>query len=476
MSAPTGKGPHSMIALALAFTMMATAPQGPSSRDEVMLRLRELERCWSAYEDSAQARALPKVESAAAAFSAGDESSSARELDQALAMLRGQEPWGGYGRLAFAASARLCGAAEVGLLVRTELLYGECHGWLELLTRFEEGGGASTRTGLMTEWGGQLHPVSTPIDTRYVEPGDRQLELSIWPGDYPARVRSLTISVVERCHERLAALGAAIDALPPDAPTVERETAKELHALLVAMTNGSAGAHGHPGVRLLVEAEQAVAAAARKEIWYGPRRPGEFRLALTTAQGRVRARVLVPAGLSKETVVPLVIALHGRAFEGDTWFDGYGGGRAIDLARERGWILAAPDCDGDEDAPRLEALVGALAERYPIDRERVMLLGHSRGGGSVLRAGRDAPRQFRAVAAIGSGLAPSDARALAKLPILLAAGDRDFARPQAEAFHEALVGAGSTSAEIAIHPQVEHWLAVTVALPAVFDWFDRQMK
>jgi poly(3-hydroxybutyrate) depolymerase len=129
-----------------------------------------------------------------------------------------------------------------------------------------------------------------------------------------------------------------------------------------------------------------------------------------------------------------------------------------------------------EDSARLGALVRALGEVYPIDTGRVFLLGHSRGGGAALRAFSQAPEHFRAIATVGSALAPESARSVAKRPVFLAAGERDFAREGVEAMHAALVAAGSTSAVLKLYPHTEHWLAVTDALPDVFAWFDGLAK
>lgn len=297
-------------------------------------------------------------------------------------------------------------------------------------------------------------------------------------GDFDFRnfERVVSLSIVERRDERLAALKSAIDAASEKGPKLEVGTAAMLSALLNSLASASTEEHDYPGARLLAEAEQVVAAAAKGERWYGPQRDGEFWLALPVGAAGVRTRVLVPSGLAKDKPAPLVLALHGRSFDEDTWFDGYGCGQSVELARKRGWVLAAPHCDGDEEAAKLEGIVKALADVYPIDMKRVMLLGHSRGGGSALAALAQTPNHFRAVATIGSALAPERASELTKRPLFLAVGDRDFARESVEVLHKAFSAANATNATFKLYPHVEHWLCVTVALPDVFAWFDAQQK
>jgi pimeloyl-ACP methyl ester carboxylesterase len=186
--------------------------------------------------------------------------------------------------------------------------------------------------------------------------------------------------------------------------------------------------------------------------------------------------VLVPAGLSKDKPATLVLALHGAAFDEDTWFDGYGCGASVDLCRKRGWLLAAPHCNADDTPQRVEATIDALAAVYPIDRARVFLLAHSRGAGTALRAYAANSERYRGVAAIGNAVAGDALAALARRPVFLAAGDHDQARAAVEAMNAALVGAGSKSAKLTIYPNVEHWLAVQAALPDAFAWFDSLAK
>ncbi len=306
--------------------------------------------------------------------------------------------------------------------------------------------------------------------------GDVNCKVTLFDGDFRQFEREFVMSFVERRDERLAALAEAVASLPPSAPALERASAQRLLALLQALADGTGVLHDYPGARLLAEAEQVAAAAAKGERWYGPERDGEFFLALPIGSRALETRVFAPPGMSMDKPTPLVLALHGRVFDEDTWFDGYGDGQAKTKCAERGWMLAAPRCAGGEDAETLDAIVNALAERYPLDRERIFVIGHSRGGASILDALSQAPRRYRGVATIGAALEPAAAARLASAPLFLAAGERDFAREGVEAFHKALLASGAKSSSLHIYPQAGHWFAVADALPDVFAWFDERSR
>lgn len=304
--------------------------------------------------------------------------------------------------------------------------------------------------------------------------GDNTLYASLFDGDFVQSLRTLTVSIVERRDERVAALGTAIEAAREKSPALELATARRLHGLVKSLASGSTEAHELPGARLLEQAEQIVATAAKGERWFGAERTGELFLALPQGDKERPMRIFVPKGGSNDKPMPLVLALHGAVFDEDTWFDGYGGGAIRSLCSTRGWMLAAPRCDGREDSTSVRAIVDALAERWPIDRTRVFVVGHSRGGISALNAAAQPSNGIAAVVALGAGLEPSDAEALKSTPLFLAVGDHDFARPRVEAFHAALANAGSKSAQFLPCKDSTHWLTPGLALSAAFEWLSRQ--
>jgi predicted esterase len=222
-----------------------------------------------------------------------------------------------------------------------------------------------------------------------------------------------------------------------------------------------------PGAHLLAEAEQLAAAMAAARPFYGPSRPGQFWLRVPSGRLTFAVRLLVPP--PTDTKQPLVIALHGAGGSENLFFDSYGDGEALRQCEQRGWYLCAPRAG--LGVPDLPALVDALAQRYPIDVRRVLLVGHSMGAAMAVGAASAAPERFAAVAALGGGGDVRDSDALRRVPFFVATGSRDFLRAGALRLHERLQQP-ETRIEWREYAGVEHWSIVQIALPDVFTWFD----
>jgi pimeloyl-ACP methyl ester carboxylesterase len=461
---------------ALAIVSLATLSSGQAAelRAEFFARLRDCETAFQhSSEQWANAGSVERVCSGSEKYFAGDHAGTCVELSAAAALVRGWRAEHGLypDGFGFEVAPKLLDRRDLTLDVSWQTFDGDRSGKLWGAT-LRVSNGHSADAGLFpTNLGAGVWCTEITVEGE----GDFDCRCTLG-SEFEIFARSVTLSVVERRDERLTALESAIVDACERGPRLEVETARMLSGLLRSLASGSTEAHEYPGARLLAEAEHVVAVAAQGERWYGPERDGEFWLALPVGERSVRTRVFVPSGLSRERSAPLVLALHGRSFDEDTWFDGYGCGQSVELARKRGWLFAAPRCDGREDAAKLGAIVTALAQVYPLDQGRVLLVGHSRGGGSALAALAESPSTFRATATIGSSLAPDRAAALAGSPLFLAAGDRDFARKGVEAFHASLVEASATSATLKIYPHTEHWLAVTAAMPDVFACFDAHTR
>ena len=154
----------------------------------------------------------------------------------------------------------------------------------------------------------------------------------------------------------------------------------------------------------------------------------------------LRVCVEVFLGLVAVLATCVVVALHGAGGSENLFFDGYGDGLCVELAKRRGWFVVAPrngmgfvDCG---------ALVDALAARYAIDREQVFLVGHSMGAMQAMSNASRAPGRYSAVAPIAGGGRVNASPALAKVPFFVSAGARDFGKAGAKRLHEALEAAG----------------------------------
>ena len=139
----------------------------------------------------------------------------------------------------------------------------------------------------------------------------------------------------------------------------------------------------------------------------------ELRTGVMEAPGTESDRggftLYVPEWCDAATPRPLVVALHGGSGHGRDFLWSW-----LREARGRGFVLLAPTSLGPTwsldapgvDAPRLASMVEFVAERWPIDRARVLLTGLSDGATFTLLAGllEDAP--YSALAPVSGVLHP----------------------------------------------------------------------
>jgi len=135
----------------------------------------------------------------------------------------------------------------------------------------------------------------------------------------------------------------------------------------------------------------------------GALRDDEVRVGVLHASNERDARggfsVYVPEHSDLQTPMPLVVALHGGSGHGRDFLWSW-----LADARSRGVLLMAPTARDrtwsimgmeDVDADGIKQMVESVAERYPVDRSRVLLTGMSDGGTYSLLCGlRDAETPF----------------------------------------------------------------------------------
>lgn len=93
-------------------------------------------------------------------------------------------------------------------------------------------------------------------------------------------------------------------------------------------------------------------------------------------------RVAAPRNLRPDERLPIVFALHALAGDENMFFHGYGRGILRRLVDEKRFLAVTPAMPNLSSHPeRLLALLADLEHDFPIDRQRVHLIGHSSGGG-----------------------------------------------------------------------------------------------
>ncbi|NIA21169.1 MAG: alpha/beta fold hydrolase [Anaerolineaceae bacterium] len=156
-------------------------------------------------------------------------------------------------------------------------------------------------------------------------------------------------------------------------------------------------------------------------------RTGDLRRAMLIDGKIMPYRVFVPSGYAKAEKIPLVVMIHGGGETEDIWPD-MGDGVALKALQERGYLMIAPRrWPEDETYEKLFELLTALVDReYPkVDRRRIFLAGHSRGGYASYELAARHPGKFRAIACISGVTDPKWAKHLKGTPVLLAHGEKD---------------------------------------------------
>jgi predicted esterase len=181
----------------------------------------------------------------------------------------------------------------------------------------------------------------------------------------------------------------------------------------------------------------------------------------------IPVRLYVPPACV-EVNAPLLVALHGMGGDENVWAEGYGAGLLVELAEEHGFVLAAPLTYRAllGAGAVLDALVDTIADDVPIDRDRVVVLGHSLGAGVALAMARARPDHLRAVAGLcGGGILPD------AVPTLLVYGALDrLAPPSRQAAVVERARAAGAEIEVRVMEHQGHTLGVPEALPGAIRW------
>ncbi|MEO6597490.1 MAG: hypothetical protein ABIP94_22325 [Planctomycetota bacterium] len=453
-------------------------------RYELGLRLRGFEReLATATDPGRRAQAFVALDRGVQAFFRLDLAGVAVAVGDACWALRGRTPtpaerWADYLQLRFDARLLATGGAASATLASIapkqrrddadEAAGGESAAPDDAVLTMEIDGHAEIKA----EFPLAELPKVLALPLASLPAGDHVLRWRVRSGEVELVHREQGLSVAADLDARLQHLEGAVDTAASLAP-LEHETLPSLVRTVRGMTRKRGEETILPGARLLAEAE-ALAALAADERYYGPERRGQFWLKVPTAKGSVVARLCVPATAAAATeTLPIVVVLHGAGGSENLFCDGYGDGETVRQCERRGWLLAAPRASGltGTDVP---ALVDALALRYPIDRARVLVVGHSMGAIQIVANCQRAPDRYRAVAAISGGGAVREVEGLDRLAFFVAAGSRDFGLAASSALRRQLErrGVAVTWRE---YEDVEHLAVVQIALPDVFAFFDRAL-
>ena len=453
-------------------------------RYELGRRLKLFEAEWERQPDpKARERALEILPAATKQFLTLQLSAAARTLDDARFALRSATPptpaerW--LAALAVVVDHRLVEPAESGAVkldVEIRPLYelpgeptfpGACEVRLETPE-----GRPDSATSTRHEFESLPTRFTPPCPVPMSPTGDDILASIVISARGKRVAIPILVSVIPRFSERFAVARAANAA---KLGAIERATVKTRIAELHELSQGGSPETDVPAARLLNELE-AVLGIRGDTGTFAPDKNGQVWLTIPTPDGETTpCRVYVPPGLDARMPIPVVVALHGVGGSENMFFEGYGAGCVAKACAERGWVLVCPrgGLGFFGGPPPVPDIVAALAERYPIDTDRVFLVGHSMGAAQTVDLVGKHPDKFAAVAVLGGGGKVRHPKAFADVPTFIGIGTADFARSGAVKLHRELTAAGAKRVTLREYPGVEHLVIVRAAVDDVFAEFDR---
>ncbi|MCU0720159.1 MAG: hypothetical protein MUC83_10690 [Pirellula sp.] len=170
-----------------------------------------------------------------------------------------------------------------------------------------------------------------------------------------------------------------------------------------------------------------------------------------------------------DQTLPVIIAYHGAGGSENMFFDAYGAGRLARLARDNGYLLVTPRQPLMGALLPIDSLIDQLAEIAPIDRNRVVVIGHSMGAGQTISQLDKHPGIAQAAVILGGGRAVQKPDSWKGIKVYAAAGDKDFGLSGTQAFAKSL-GQMESKPELEIFENTEHLGIVQVAWDKIFDW------
>lgn len=473
-------------AAAEASPIAALPHASPDLRYELGLRVRGMEEVFEGADAGERAAALDKINDSVSLFFSLNLPAAARALDEARQALGGRElDW--TSGLSATPNAWVFEPGEPVRVTISPLYPSELPE--PLILRFREDGTRREINQLpFTYEFGNLPRVAES------DRGKHQQRYGVEFGDNDRWI-GLDLEVIPNARNRARIAQALRTKRKDDLPEWTYLTTRLHLELFSSLLRGDGIETRLPGEALLLTTERLLAIDAKelsrpavlrdwvigadlKEDEVSERsHPRQQWIAVPRERGRDIARIFVPRELESD-LPPLLLALHGAGGSENMFLDGYGNGKVMRLAAERGWILVAPRM---QSGIQLASFTQQMVELLGADPERVFLMGHSMGAAAILGAATLLQSEIapRGVLLLGGGRATSrasDLNALTKMPVFLAPGERDFARSGAESLRDQLMRAEHQHLEYWLVPNSEHLTVVQAALDRCFDWMQAQLS
>ena len=210
--------------------------------------------------------------------------------------------------------------------------------------------------------------------------------------------------------------------------------------------------------------------------------PGDHALTFTAGyDGSLEPyRLFIPEQARDKIPLPLLVVLHGKGADQNTWFD-YTPVRKF--AAEKGYVVAAPQARGDyfyRGAAEQDVLdmIRIVQDMLPIDPDRIYLMGHSMGGWGCFWIGLRNPDVFAALCPM-SGFAPSELLSNARHLSLFMIHDSDDPVVPVQNFRDAAVKLASLGISFRYKEEQGYGhdsKMIGNNFPELFDWMEAKRR
>lgn len=460
--------------------------EGQGERYELGKRLRRFEESWQVASPEIQKRSAPVLQAAVSKFFSLDLLSAAEKLDQAWITTQNEklDSWQEW-----AIPLRIQSSAILFDSSTKEITFS-----LKRFYRAKEATPENVSASVKVRWSIVDAKQSeilkqecsideamqgTTISLEGLPQGDFRLLVVLENDSRKFQLPSLSISRVDNLEARLAKLteSARNQQLPLN-DTV-RATLRDHVSLMSQVKRGNAAETDYPFFQM-IELDERLSGEPESYRQMISIAAGQQDLWLSLALGRNRASVRLRTPSAEVTAngsrkpLPVLFLMHGAGGSENMFFETYGAGQAVEEGLKRGWLVVAPRQGFTGLGLDCEQMLQALETLFEVDREQVFLVGHSMGAGQVIRQASAHPQLPKAAAVIGGGSGVRDAKSLANIAWYVSAGQLDFGRAGAQAFHQSMKSANASKLKYQEFEGIEHLVIVQACLKDLFEYFDQQ--
>ncbi len=447
--------------------------QDENLRYELGKRVQRYETLWEASSKETRAASTDSVERAVQEFFRLDLAAAAKSLDNAwLAMLSSPTvSQRNSASVSLSTSSPLVDASQPKIAMTLQAIYPQPDpSWLGSATveiELSPAYGIDATKRQSKKWPLQSLPIQMEWELEEMEPGDYQLSGTLQQDGMSNSIVGTQFSMIKDKQARLQAIRIWVDENKRAAKTSSVCTARMFGKQLLLADRGKNFECDLPMSSWFSEFESLTSSTPAVR----PTGPSGRWQVLTDGKVEQVIRIQMPIKQTERNT--LVFAFHGAGGSENMFFETYGAGRLIELAKSRNWVVVCPRQGLTGLSIQVASMIPMLESELGLSFDRVFFVGHSMGAAQAIEQVSKSQERISAVAAIGGGGSPRKADPLVKIPFFVSAGERDFGRGSAKRLSDTLKSFGC-KVDYTEYKDVEHLTIVQACLDELFQFLDRQ--